>query len=126
MHDEHYFVRCVLVLPILGAPDDAFGFGVWSSLSRKNFEVYVDTFDSGEQDTLGPWFGWFSNRLRGYPDTANLKCQVHPRGGRRRPDRARADRSPARARSPQRHHVRRLLDIYAVHGHDLRAALSDA
>jgi hypothetical protein len=34
---------------------------------------------------MGPWFGWFSNRLRPYPDTLNLKCQVHPKDGRQRP-----------------------------------------
>ncbi|MBI3514276.1 MAG: DUF2199 domain-containing protein [Proteobacteria bacterium] len=123
---EHFFVRSVLLIPILGAPDESFGFGVWSTLSKKNFSIYVDAFESGECDGLGPWFGWFSNRLEGYPDTLNLKCQVHPRSGRMRPiielepiDHPLVDE--------QRHGVSfdRLLDIYAAHGHDLRAALVD-
>lgn len=82
---EYFFVRCVLQLPVLGASDVYFGFGVWATLSKKNFNIYLDTFDSGHQGGLGPWFGWFSNRLKGYPDTLNLKCDVTPREGRNRP-----------------------------------------
>jgi hypothetical protein len=82
---HHFFVRCVLQLLITGALNQYFGYGVWATLSEKNFNLYVDTFDTGEQGHLGPWFGWFSNRLQGYPDTLNLKCKVHPRPGRQRP-----------------------------------------
>jgi hypothetical protein len=63
----------------------AIGFGVWVTLSKKNFAVYCETFDSGQRGALGPWFGWFSNRLKGYPDTLNLKCRVHPQPARQRP-----------------------------------------
>jgi hypothetical protein len=45
---EHYFIRCVLKLPLVGAPGEHLGFGVWSTLSRKNFERYQETFDGGE------------------------------------------------------------------------------
>jgi hypothetical protein len=82
---EHYFIRCILRLPLIGAPGQYFSYGVWSTLSKKNFVTYSETFDVGEQGSLGPWFGWFSNRLRGYPETFNLKCQVHPQNGRNRP-----------------------------------------
>jgi hypothetical protein len=30
-------------------------------------------------------FGWFSNRLAGYPDTQNLACNVIPQDNRQRP-----------------------------------------
>ena len=82
---QHYFVRCVLELPLVGLSGKAFGFGVWVTLSKKNFAVYCENFGSGQRGTLGPWFGWFSNRLKGYPDTLNLKCQVCPQEGRQRP-----------------------------------------
>jgi len=82
---QHYFVRCVLVLPLIGWGGEAFGFGAWATLSKKNFALYGETFDSGQQGAQGPWFGWFSNRLKGYPDTLNLKCQVCPQEGRQRP-----------------------------------------
>src|SRR5262249_15903711 len=65
---EHFFARWVLQLPILGT-EDALGFGVWSSLSKANFALYVESFVDGQQGSFGPWFGWFSSRLMGYPDT---------------------------------------------------------
>jgi hypothetical protein len=123
---EDFFIRCVLQLPIRGAGGAMFSFGVWSSLSRANFMRYVETFDAGEQAGLGPWFGWFSNRLKGYPDTLNLKCHVHPRGGSLRPTLAPEPTDHPLARE-QRDGITldRLLDLYALNGHDLRPALGD-
>jgi hypothetical protein len=113
-------------LPIRNKPGANFGFGTWSTLSPANFDRYVETFDSGKQDDLGPWFGWFSNRLKGYPDTLNLKCQVRPQAGRQRPS-IELEQSEHSLAIDQRDGITfdRLLDIYAAHGHDLRAALSD-
>jgi hypothetical protein len=123
---EHFFVRAVLELPIAGGGGERFGFGVWSTLSRENFERYVETFDSGEQDGMGPWFGWFSNRLKGYPETLNLKCQVHPVGERQRP-RIELEATEHPLAVEQQHHITfdRLLELYALHGHDIRSALTD-
>lgn len=119
-----FFVRSVLLIPLVGT-SEAFGYGVWSTLSEKNFWIYVDTFDSGEQGELGPWFGWFSNRLKGYPDTANLKCQVYPRAGRQRPRlELEPTDHPLSVESRSGITFDRLLDIYALNGHDLRAAFA--
>jgi hypothetical protein len=125
LNGEHFFVRCVLQLPIVGRPHTYFGFGVWTTLSRKNFDLYLDTFDSGEQSNLGPWFGWFSNRLEGYPDTLNLKCQVHPQGGRRRPYiELEPIEHPLAIEQQNGITFDRVLELYALNGHDLRDALS--
>jgi hypothetical protein len=127
LDDQHYFVRCVLELRILGGGEEYFGFGVWSTLSKKNFAIYAKTFDAETQDGLGPWFGWFSNRLSGYSDTSNLKCQVHPRGGRQRPSIV-IEPTDHQLAIEQRDGITfdRLLEIYATHGHDLRSMLSGA
>ncbi len=123
---EHFFVRCVLLVPIVAASGDRFGFGVWSTLSKQNFTLYVDTFDGGEQGGLGPWFGWFSNRLKGYPDTLNLKCRVMPRDGRERPlVELEPTAHPLAVEQRDGITFDRLLEIYALNGHDLRGALSD-
>lgn len=123
---EHFFVRCLLKLPIVGKPDDCFGYGIWSTLSRANFESYVDTFDDRKQDRLGPWFGWFSNQLKGYPDTLHLKCQVWPQAGRERPlVELEATQHPLAVEQREGINFDRVLEIYALNGHDLRAALSD-
>lgn len=102
----------MLRLPLIGAPEECLGFGVWSTLSEKNFGRYIETFDSGEQEDLGPWFGWLSNRLKGYPDTLNLKCQVHPQSGRQRPW---LELEPT-------DHYERFINIYAAYGHSVGPA----
>lgn len=120
---EHYFVRCVLRLPLVGAAGEYFAFGVWSTLSKKNFAIYMESFDSGEQEGLGPWFGWFSNRLKGYPDTLNLKCQVHPQAARQRPwIELDADDHPLTKDAAEGITYERLLDTYAAYGHGIAAS----
>jgi hypothetical protein len=126
LEGQHFFVRAVLELSILGGGGQRFGFGVWSTLSRENFLRYVATFDSGEQDGLGPWFGWFCNRLKGYPDTLNLKCRVHPESGRQRPHVLLEPTSHPLA-VEQRLGITfdRLLELFATNGHDIRPSLYD-
>lgn len=117
---QHYFVRCVLELPLLGAgADERFAFGIWSTLAEKNLRIYQDTFDDGQQGELGPWFGWFSNRLAPYPDTLNLKCRVHPRDGRRRPliELEPGSEHPLAKQSREGISYDRLLEIYAAYDH---------
>lgn len=126
MGEEHFFVRCLLRLPIVTKPDASFGFGVWATLSNANFDLYLDTFNSGEQGDLGPWFGWFSNRLHGYPDTLGLKCHVLPQAERRRPL-VQLEPTDHPLAVEQRLGITfdRVLEIYALYGHDLRTVLSD-
>ncbi len=50
-------------------------FGVWISLSVKNFERCKELFDAEAPDEP-PYFGWLSNRLAGLPDTLSLKTNV--------------------------------------------------
>jgi hypothetical protein len=101
-----FFVRAVLSIPLIGT-SETFAHGVWSTLSEKNFWKYVETFDSVEQDGLGPWFRWFAHRLKGHPDTAHLRCQVHPRPSRYRPRlEARAYRSRPQPRVARGDHFR--------------------
>lgn len=122
---EHYFVRCTLEIPLIGSGGRHFAYGVWSSLSAKNFRAYVDTFDSGAQRDLGPWFGWFSNRLKGYSETLSLKCQVHPRPGRTRPwIELEPTEHPLAVEQRRGITLDRVLQIYALNGHDLTAALA--
>lgn len=126
LNDEHYFVRCVLKLPLIGAPGEHFAFGVWSTLSKNNFSLYAAAFDSGVRDDLGPWFGWFSNRLKPYPDTLNLKCRVHPQGERQRPwiELEPTDHPLARE-SVDGITYERLVEIYEANGHSLPRTMND-
>ncbi len=49
---ESFFVRSILPIYIKGTDDEYFLFGIWSSLSKENFELYVSSFESGMQSHI--------------------------------------------------------------------------
>lgn len=114
---EHFFVRCIFQIPVHGVAE-TFGFGVWSTLSRENFEIYVEGFDIGQFQDEGPWPGWFGNRLNGFEDTLNAPCWVYPQPARQRPvvTLVNPDHNLSVAQnegiSPDR-----LLELYEAYGH---------
>jgi hypothetical protein len=127
LNGEHFFVRAVLYLPIIGIDEKCFGIGSWVTLSKANFVVYRDTFYTADQGTLGPWFGWFCNHLKGYPETLNLKCQVHPQSGRQRPHiEIEPSDHPLAVEQKEGITFDRILDLYALNGHDIRKSLMDS
>jgi hypothetical protein len=119
LEGEHYFVRGVLELPIVNLPGEKFGYGAWSTLSKPNFDKVVEHFDIGCPPDLGPWFGWFSNRLKGYPDTLNLKCNVLPQPNRQRPliELHEIDH-PLVVEQRNGISIDRLFEIYRLNGHE--------
>jgi hypothetical protein len=74
--DEHFFIRGLLNLPIIGT-DQNFGWGLWGSLSRENFKKVLAMYDDSERAKLLPMFSWLSNEIPEYPTTLNLKMYVH-------------------------------------------------
>lgn len=82
--DTNFFVRGVLEIP-LKETGEVFGWGAWVTLSKAHFDRYAELFEVDPPPGEGPWFGWFSNRLPGYPDTVNLKTRVHLQPQRQRP-----------------------------------------
>jgi hypothetical protein len=114
-----FFIRGVLPIEVAGT-DETFSFGVWSSLSEKNFRRYVSTFnDDPPLQEEAPWFGWFCNELKGFPSTHGLACDVWLRGGRQRPVlRLRESDHPLAVAQRDGISLRRLLDIYALNGHE--------
>ncbi|MDE3202088.1 MAG: DUF2199 domain-containing protein, partial [Acidobacteriota bacterium] len=76
INDEDFFVRGLLHLPIIGA-GEAFCFGVWGSLSRKNLEALIQADATGEQPEFDPMFSWLSTWPKGYPDTHGVKMYAH-------------------------------------------------
>jgi hypothetical protein len=64
--------------------------------------------------------------LKGYPDTLNLKCQVLPQEGRQRPFvELEPTAHPLAVEQREGATFDRILEIYALYGHDMRSALSD-
>ena len=114
---EHYFVRCEFEIPVHGIAEK-FGFGVWSTLSRKNFDIYVEGFDTGRYADDGPWTGWFGNRIASFEDSLNQPCWVFPQPERQRPTLALENDGHELTRAQQDGiSPERLLELYAAHGH---------
>lgn len=83
VEDEHFFVRGLIHLPIVGTVE-SFRWGVWGSLSRENFDK-VRSMPEDQAAGLPPMFSWLSTRLPEYPDTLSLKMYAHPQRHNERP-----------------------------------------
>lgn len=84
LEDEHFFVRAVLRVPIIGT-DKTFEWGVWGSLSQTNYKSYWDSFDDTDQGRLGSMFSYLSNELDGYSASLHLHSSLWPQNERMRP-----------------------------------------
>jgi len=83
--DEHFFVRGLVEIPVLGS-DEVFTWGVWVSLSRASFTRAEEVWNTQGREADKPYFGWMSTQLPLYvPDTLNLKTKVHTRPLGRQP-----------------------------------------
>ena len=84
MDGTYFMVRCVIEIPVHGL-EQKFGFGCWGSLSRANFEFYVDHFDDGDYQGVEPWSSWLCNRFYTYIGTDPVGCWMFPQLDRQRP-----------------------------------------
>ena len=77
-----YFIRSVLSIKLTDA-DSYFGLGLWVSQAKKNFDCYVQNFDTSE---IGPFFGWISNSIS-YKGKGilSLEAMAHFQGNGQRP-----------------------------------------
>ena len=77
-----FFVHGVIEIPVHDYKYE-FGWGVWVSHKKENFEIYREHFDSAE---IGPFFGWLSTKIDYYAEsTLELKTMAHYRRGSLRP-----------------------------------------
>ncbi|MFJ4434927.1 DUF2199 domain-containing protein [Streptomyces sp. NPDC088923] len=79
INGEYYFVRGLIEIPVRGT-DEMFSWGVWVSISRKNFGLTNDRWETPGREAEPPCFGWLSTELPVYsPTTLDLKTRVHTR-----------------------------------------------
>lgn len=121
--DQHFFVRCVLYLPIRGA-DEEFGFGCWGSLSEDNFRAYVANARTG--DPFDGAFSWLANDLPCFESNDGVPCDLEPGAEGQRPRLFAHQGHPLADAQRDGISFDTLLDIYARAGNDLRPHLSDA
>lgn len=120
---EHFYLRGLLEIPVKGLTE-TFAFGGWSTLSRMNFEVYLDHFDDRGGCELGPWTGWLGNSYKPYPDSFNEPCWVYPQATGLRPL-ILLENLDHPLTQAQEHGItpEELLAIYQAHGHGPADAL---
>ena len=71
-----FFIRGCLDIPIVGGTN-VFRWLVWVSLSEQSFNRAVDQWLKVGREKESPYFGWMNTRLPTYPETLNLKTNVH-------------------------------------------------
>jgi hypothetical protein len=82
--NEFFFVRGCLEVPVIG-DEQPFSWGVWASLSEKNFRHLEELYAEPKRSHHGPFFGWLCSNIWVYPTTLNLKTMVHLRDDGIRP-----------------------------------------
>lgn len=82
--DEFFFTRGCLEIPVIGH-DESLSWGVWVSLSEKNFRHFEELLGVAKRSDHGPFFGWLCAHIHVYADTLNLKTMVHLRDDGIRP-----------------------------------------
>ncbi len=82
--DEHFFAHGCLEIPVHGT-NEVFVWGVWVSLSEASAKQFLATYHDARRSHVGPFFGWLNSSLAPYPETMNLKTQLHLRNDGLRP-----------------------------------------
>ncbi len=77
-----FFIHGVIEIPVHDYEHE-FGWGVWVSHKKENFEIYRQNFDSPR---IGPFFGWLSTEINFFAkSTLNIKTMAHYRDNGLRP-----------------------------------------
>ncbi len=84
INNEVFFIRTVLRIPIIDSKQP-FEWGIWVSLSEKNLKRYKKVYGTDKELEEEPYFGWFSNDIKLYPECLGIKTRVHLQGGGLRP-----------------------------------------
>ena len=81
---QDYFIRGLIEIPVIGG-SPPFRWGVWTTLSKANFDRIVSLWTDPRLLEEPSYFGWLSNSIDVYPETLNLKTNVHSRAIDERP-----------------------------------------
>lgn len=83
--DGRFFVRGVLILPLLDGPEQDFEFGAWVEVSGLDFRRFVETFNDPQQSRIGPIRCRLANELENFPGSVELGCRLDPQDSNARP-----------------------------------------
>ena len=77
---ETFFVRTVMSFSIQNL-DHELGIGVWSTLSRDNFEAYAKDLEDEAAEGGAEYFSWLGNAIPHVADDGPLQTYIVTRGG---------------------------------------------
>ena len=78
-----YFISVILKLKVINSCEDL-EYGVWVSLSEKNFSDYKNNYQS--ENHIASYFGYLCNDIIGYESTLSLSADVETKTGNDRPE----------------------------------------
>ena len=78
--EKAYFIVGNIDIPIIGSTE-IFRWTVWVSVSKENYKRASKLWNKSGREKEPPYFGWLSTSLplKLYPETLNLKTNVHTR-----------------------------------------------
>ena len=119
LEGKHFFVRCVLEIPVHGLADK-FGYGCWGSLKEENFDLYLDHFDDGTIPEGAPFWSWLCNSLKPFGIKEPLGCLMFPQLDQQRPVLIVDDLDHPVAKAQENGiSAEELMRIYAANGHEM-------
>lgn len=77
------FIRCTLIQKIIDHCEDL-EYGLWVSISDKNFNDYSSNFDNENHETT--YFGWLCNDIPEYDFSDSIPMTVLTKTGNQRPE----------------------------------------
>jgi len=82
---QHFFVRARIIIPVTDADTD-FDWGVWVSLSERNYTRMAELWNTPGREEERPYFGYLSTEIPIYQHTTlSLKTNVHTQPVGQRP-----------------------------------------
>ncbi len=120
------FVRAVLAIPLNGTRGEEFILGTWASLSRDDFDAYLDLFEMRETDKLGDRPAWLANAIP--PDMPlPAGCMLEMRPGGQYPElKVTEQNHPLYPLQKDGAELEELLELLYAYGHDLPSLVYDA
>lgn len=80
---EHFFIRARVQLPVSGGGADApvFEWRVWANVGAAQWVRLAEALEQPEVELPPPSIGFVASRLPDYPDTLDLRGQIHAQPG---------------------------------------------
>jgi hypothetical protein len=82
--EEHFFIKGCLEI-MVHDQNEAFSFSSWVSLSKDNFEIYLQYYGESQRDHLEAMVGWYSSWLYPFESDDHLMGRIHFRNDGNRP-----------------------------------------